>query len=369
MKNAAKKLKVRNIIFSQTCISRQDLLRSSGLSIRALDRYIADLLKDNLISRDVHSGKRGRSSYFYRSNSEKIIFPGLSLIQSKFSLVVLDINAYIIYAKTVDFPENIVSADLIQLGLGMLEEVRKILPDRNMAAIAFNFNTFQQPSNRFTVMKELMRKSGRQFRVETRLFESSSLNLLRFYTVLGWTGSVGMPIFGDRIRLHVVTDGEIRSDLDNFLYGFKHRQIDPKSKWVCPHCRKPGCIDVLLTYRAVVRRYQDISASVLPCQFDQVLYNNIQLLGDSGEPAARRILEENGVLIARAMAILRKDLQLDHLVISNCPKIQYDIFTAAYHDLTGNGKPVLNLRSLSVSDAILAAPDLMRREILGYSKP
>ena len=99
------------------------------------------------------------------------------------------------------------------------------------------------------------------------------------------------------------------------------------------------------------------------------MYNNIQLLGDSGEPAARRILEENGVLIARAMAILRSDLQLDHLVISNCPKTQYDIFSAAYQDLTGSGNPVLNLRSLSVSDAILAAADMMRREILGYSKP
>lgn len=350
---------MRNIIFNRICVSRQELLKSTGLSIRALDRYIAELLENDLICKEIHSGKRGRTSYFYRSNSNKIIFAGLSLIQSRLCLVVLDINSFVIYSKVLDFQHNISSQKLIQLGLDLLKDIRIQFPNKNLAAIGFNFNTYNQPEQRFSTFRELMLRAGEQLKSEVKLFESSSLNLLRVYTIFGWTGSAGLLIFGDKIRLHVVTDGEIRSDLDYFLKKFRHQQIDAKSKWVCPYCRKRGCINVLLTYEAMIRRYQDISGQ------EPILYENLQLLGESGEPAARKILEENSILTARAFALLRKEFPLDRLMISNCTKTGYEIFSEEYRNLTGEKEVPINLCSLSLSDVILATAEMVRKEMLG----
>ena len=89
MKNTTKKLKMRNIIFNRICVSRQELLKSTGLSFRALDRYISELQENNLISKEIRSGKRGRSSYFYRSNSANIIFAGLSYVLHSSGLLVI----------------------------------------------------------------------------------------------------------------------------------------------------------------------------------------------------------------------------------------------------------------------------------------
>ena len=359
MKNTTKKLKMRNIIFNRICVSRQELLKSTGLSFRALDRYISELQENNLISKEIRSGKRGRSSYFYRSNSANIIFAGLSMFQSRYCLVVLDINSFVIYSNVLDFQSNISGQKLVQLGMDILDEIRIHFPDKNLAAIGFNFNTFNQPESRFSTFRELMLRAGERFRTEVKLFESSSLNLLRIYTILGLSGSIGMLIFGDKIRLHVVTNGEIRSDLDNFLKVFRHRQIDEKSKYVCPHCRKRGCIDVLLTYSSIIRRYQDLSGQ------EPILYENLQLLGESGEPAARKIIEENSILAARTFALLKKELPLDRMMISNLTKTGYDIFTDEYCKLTGEKDAPLNLCSMSLSDVILATAEMVRKEMLG----
>lgn len=363
-KTLVKKLKMRNLIFNNREISRQELIRLTGFTNRTVDRYAANLKAQGLIFAETRAEHRGHPSIIYKSNSENICFISISLIETRLCFQVIDINSYLIHSHISNLAPNAPASDIIRVGHEGLKQIRARFSNLAIAAAGFNFSTYHQKRNYISAFRRLMQEIQRRYDINVDANESTAWCLLRIYESLALTGRVGTLIPGDEIRLHVVDNGMVCEDLGNYLNKYKHHQLDQHSSYSCT-CGRHGCINSLLTYKSTIQRYYDLLGSEPGNQSLEVLYNNFILQGEAGESAACKILKENGVLTAKALTILKEELHLDQLVLFNCASPTYVTLTKEYHKKTNNTHHLLNFR-LTVSDSSYAAAELMRQRFLNY---
>ncbi len=388
-RNFVKRRYVRKLIFGARSITRQDLIRISGLSGRTVDKYTGELKAQRLIqfSSGPPEGRQGRPGVVYMSNSENIYFAGISLIEWKLCFAVIDINSYLIYSRVVEMPDDPDGKELIRLGFTELEQIRRTFPEKAMSSLCFSLNTYCQPAKRAAVFYDFFREARKRYGLQMEFHESSAILLHRLYAALACSGSLAYFIPGDEIRLHVVTDGEIREDLAGYVRKFRHSVLDKNSKFVCPHNRR-SCVEALLTYRAVLLRYYDLiesgfSRNVRNSLLEENRFNvlnflkkngknyarantlsDLIILAETGDPMAAKILEENGKYIALAATQLKRELHLDRIVLSLQGSFLTNSFLKHYTGLNGETASIFNYNGWSVSDAIFAAPEMMRRRLL-----
>ena len=359
-----KKQRIRSTIFSGISISRQELIRQTGFSGRTVNNYTSELKRHRLIREEIAVGQRGRPGIIYRSNSERIIFISVSLITCKLCFAVIDINSYLLYSNVIILPERTPSTDVIRLSLEELQNIRNRFPDMAVAAIGCNLNSYRQDSQRSLKFRELVSVLRRLYDIHVELMEDSELIFRRLYKSLLLKGNAGLFVPGDNICTYVITDGELRDDLDGYFRDFKHRQIDRASSEICCICGRRGCIESLLTYDSTKRRYLKLTGKGDPGSLYNLIYNNILIQSQAGAPDACRIIKENGIYIARAVAVMKKELHLDHILLCNSTHLLYRSLLAEYEKLTGDTTPLLNFSYLTVSDTVYTAAELMRLKIL-----
>ena len=362
-KISLKKQRIRSVIFSSRRITRQELIRQTGFSGRTVENYTRELKLQGLILVETTEGKRGRPGIVYRSNSEKIIFLSVSLITDRLCFAVIDINSYLLYSRVLPLSERAASPDLIRLCLDEVQEIRRNFPDMALAAIGCNLNTYRQDPQRIRKFRELAGVFRRLYGIHVELMEDSELVFRRLYKSLLLKDSAGLLVPGDRIYGYVITDGELRDDLEGYFRDFRHRQIDRNTSNVCDVCGRHGCIESLLTYDATIRRYLKIVRNDYP-DISGNLYNHILIQSQAGEQEACRIIQENGIYLARAVAILKKELRLEHILLCNSTPLLYQSILREYEKLTGDTTPLLNFSCLTVSDPVYCAAELMRLKIL-----
>ena len=359
-----KKQRIRTAIFSGISISRQELIRQTGFSGRTVDNYTNELKRHGLILEEITAGQRGRPGIIYRSNSERIIFISVSLITCKLCFAVIDINSYLLYSNVIILPERTPSTDVIRLSLEELQNIRNRFPDMAVAAIGCNLNSYRQDSQRSLKFRELVSVLRRLYDIHVELMEDSELIFRRLYKSLLLKGNAGLFVPGDNICTYVITDGELRDDLDGYFRDFKHRQIDRASSEICCICGRRGCIESLLTYDSTIRRYLRLTGESDHGKYGNLIYNNILIQSQAEAPDACRIIKENGIYIARAVVVMKKELYLDHILLCNGTPLLHRSLLAEYEKLTGDTTPLLNFSYLTVSDTVYTAAELMRLKIL-----
>ena len=359
-----KKQRIRTAIFSGICISRQELIRQTGFSGRTVDNYTNELKRHGLILEETAEGQRGRPGIIYRSNSERIIFVSVSLFKGKLCFAVIDINSYLLYSNVLIIPEPAPSTDVIRLSLEEIQNIRNRFPDMAVAAIGCNLNTYRQDSRRSLQFRELVKILRRLYGIHVELMEDSELVFRRLYKSLLLKGNAGLFVPG-HLHAYVITNGELRNDLDGYFRNFRHRQIDRAASEICGICGRRGCIDSLLSYGSIIRRYLKLTGKNDHGKYgDDFTYNNILIQSQAGAPDACRIIKENGIYIARAVAVMKKELHLDHILLCNSTHLLYRSLLAEYEKLTGDTTPLLNFSYLTVSDTVYTAAELMRLKIL-----
>ncbi len=358
-----KKQRIRTAIFSGISISRQELIRQTGFSGRTVDNYTNELKRHGLILEEITAGQRGRPGIIYRSNSERIIFVSVSLFTSKLCFAVIDINSYLLYSNVILLPERMPSTDVIRLSLEELQNIRNRFPDMAVAAIGCNLNSYRQDSQRSLKFKELVNVLRRLYGIHVELMEDSELVFRRLYKSLLLKGNAGLFVPG-HLHAHVITNGELRNDLDGYFRNFRHRQIDRSASEICCICGRRGCIDSLLSYGSIIRRYLKLTGKGDPGSLYNLIYNNILIQSQAEAPDACRIIKENGIYIARAVVVMKKELYLDHILLCNGTPLLHRSLLAEYEKLTGDTTPLLNFSYLTVSDTVYTAAELMRLKIL-----
>ena len=358
-----KKQRIRTAIFSGISISRQELIRQTGFSGRTVDNYTNELKRHGLILEEITAGQRGRPGIIYRSNSERIIFVSVSLFTSKLCFAVIDINSYLLYSNVILLPERMPSTDVIRLSLEELQNIRNRFPDMAVAAIGCNLNSYRQDSQRSLKFKELVNVLRRLYGIHVELMEDSELVFRRLYKSLLLKGNAGLFVPG-HLHAHVITNGELRNDLDGYFRNFRHRQIDRSASEICCICGRRVCIDSLLSYGSIIRRYLKLTGKGDPGSLYNLIYNNILIQSQAEAPDACRIIKENGIYIARAVVVMKKELYLDHILLCNGTPLLHRSLLAEYEKLTGDTTPLLNFSYLTVSDTVYTAAELMRLKIL-----
>lgn len=395
-KNSVKRIHIRNIIFVSRSISRQAMIHLSGLSGRTIDKYTDELKKQRMIQCSSQEGRQGRPGVLYISNSENIYFVGISLIECKLCFAVIDINSYLIYSRVIEMQPDPYSPELKNLGFAELDHIQRTFPKKAMSSLCFSLNTYFQPSQRIAAFHDFFRETQQRYGLQTEFHESSAILLHRLYGALGCSGSLGYFIPGDEIRLHVVTDGEIREYLAGYLRKFKHYTLDKNSKFVCS-CNRRGCVESLLTYKSVLRRYYELAGTYFtggeqnPVNYSSDLImkaetgnlHAIKFLKENGKIFARantlddlvmqaetgnryavKILEENGKYMAHACTLLKNELHLEKIVLSLQGSFLTKSFMKHYAELNGETGSIFRFNGWSISDAIFAAPEMMRRRLL-----
>ncbi len=358
-----KKQRIRSTIFSGISISRQELIRQTGFSGRTVDNYTNELKRHGLILEEITAGQRGRPGIIYRSNSERIIFVSVSLFTSKLCFAVIDINSYLLYSNVILLPERMPSTDVIRLSLEELQNIRNKFPDMAVAAIGCNLNSYRQDSQRSLKFKELVNVLRRLYDIHVELMMDFTPIFLRLCKTQNLKGNVGVFVLGSN-ETYVITDGKLRDDLDGYFHNFRHRQIDRTSGEFCYTCGKYGCIESLLTYKAVTHRYDKLRGKKEHCGDCDFLYKSILLQSQEGAPDACRIIQENGIYTARAVTIIKKELHLDRIIICNSRHLLAQSLQNEFEKQTGDATPLLNLNNLTVSDIVYSAAELLRLETL-----
>ena len=328
-----------------------------------MDNYTNELKRHGLILEEITAGQRGRPGIIYRSNSERIIFVSVSLFTSKLCFAVIDINSYLLYSNVILLPERMPSTDVIRLSLEELQNIRNRFPDMAVAAIGCNLNSYRQDSQRSLKFKELVNVLRRLYGIHVELMEDSELVFRRLYKSLLLKGNAGLFVPG-HLHAHVITNGELRNDLDGYFRNFRHRQIDRSASEICCICGRRGCIDSLLSYGSIIRRYLKLTGKGDPGSLYNLIYNNILIQSQAEAPDACRIIKENGIYIARAVVVMKKELYLDHILLCNGTPLLHRSLLAEYEKLTGDTTPLLNFSYLTVSDTVYTAAELMRLKIL-----
>lgn len=355
---------MRTAIFCSRRISRQDLIRRTGLCGRTVGRYAAELERQGLITVDSADSQRGRPGIIYLSNSEKILFVSVSLVDQKLCFVVIDINSFLLYSNVLQLSEKTQPSDLIRIALDEFQAIRQRFPDMVFAAIACNLNAYRLDKTSISAFSKLPGMLRQLYDTQTVLMQNDELVFSRICRILQLKGSVGYFCPG-HLYMHVMDNGELRDDLNGFFRKFRHRQIDRSAAQVCPVCGRCGCIDSLLSYEGIVRRH--LAECGKNMEKDMPLhyyYNNILSHGEGGEPAACKTVRECGILTARVLALMKKDLHLDQILLANATRLFHDSVQDEYRKLTGDTAPLLNFNSLTVADSVYAATELMRLDFL-----
>ena len=337
-----KKQRMRTIIFSHICISRQELIRLTGFTGRTVDNYANELKRLGLIWEETTNGLRGRPSIMYRSNSAHIIFVSISIFACKLCFTVIDINSYQLYSNVIILTEQTPSADIIRLSLEELQNIRNIFSNMTIIGIACNRSTYHLDNQRGVKFRELVTILHRLYGIHIEVLDGFTAVFLRLCKSLLLKGNVGVFVLGDN-DAYVITDGELRDDLNGYFHNFKHRQIECASQEICHSCRKRGCIESLLSYDSTIRRYQKLTGKIPTDPHSNCIYDSILVQSKAGEPDACRIIRENGIYAARAISIMKKELQLDHILLCNSTPLLHRTLLTEYKRLTGDTAPPLNL--------------------------
>ena len=351
-------------IFCSRRISRQDLIRRTGLCGRTVDHYTAELKRQGLIAEKSEDGQRGRPGIIYLSNSEKILFVSVSLVDQKLCFVVIDINSFLLYSNVLLLSGKTQPSDLIRMALDEFQTIRRRFPDMVFAAIACNLNTYRLDKTSISAFSKLPGMLSHLYDTQTVLMQNDELVFSRICRILQLKGRVGYFCPG-HLYMYVMDNGELRDDLNGFFRSFRHRQLDRSAAPVCPVCGRRGCIDSLLTYEATVHRYLNECGGKkeenMPIHY---YYGDILSHSESGDPAACKIIREDSLYTARVLVMMKNELHLDQVLLANTTRLFHDFVLGEYRKLTGDPVPLLNFNSLTVADSAYAAAELMRLNFL-----
>ena len=365
-KNILKRNKMRSAVFCAPSTSRQDLIRRTGLCGRTVDRYAAKLERQGLITVDSADSPRGRPGTIYHSNSEKILFLSVSLVDQKLCYVVIDINSFLLYGNVLLLSGKIQPSEMIRIALDEFQTIRRRFPDMVFAAIACNCNTYKQDKSRISAFFKLPGMLRQLYDTQVVLMQNDELIFSRLCKILQLKGNIGFFCPGHLYML-VMSNGELRDDLSGFFRSFRHRQIDRTASQVCPVCGRHGCIDSQLSYEGIVRRFlKECGGNMEKDMPIHYYYNNILAHGEGGEPAACKTIRECGIFTARVLAMMKEELHLDQILLANTTRLFHDSVQTEYRKLTGDTAPLLNFNSLTATDSVYAAAELMRLDFLDF---
>lgn len=349
-----KKHQLRSAIFNSGTISRRELISKTGLNPRSVAIYANELARLGIISQDTRENEYGgRPSIYYRSHSEKLCGLGIYLLRNEISLVIIDINSQMLFARMIVMPDDSNIMEMTKLVFREIDQFLKMYPDKILARIGLSRNSCHRGMF-YDAIKELSFAMHQHFSCPVELLNSDEAILLNKILNSNTFEPAVMVSGGDELNLAIVENRNVTDKLRSYTKRLHHLQGSIRSPEKC-YCGKYHCLGNTLTIPGIVKRYCHLKGMAPGAVQIGECYGAIHSAGNAGEAAAGKILEECGQLWAELLYQIENDLHIKHIFLALCDPITFRALTAAYRELSGKELLPHSIFKYSNSDILTAS--------------
>ncbi len=359
-----KKLRLRSTIFERGSVSRQNLIRITGLNERTVIRYADELKRQKLIYEKIDDTLRGRPKIMYHSNSEKCYFLGIRLSAEKLFITLVDINTYPIFVRNCSLADcrtgQEVTARVFQTVDDVLREHSQYIPAA--AGIAYDVTFSMKHSFPGLLSREFSRHyPSLQFEVHY----NDDLFFWHLAQRSGIRDTMLGVVCGACFYLTLISDGEIRQLKPGTLEHIRHFCVDETSRKKCS-CGRTGCVNSEFSYEGVVERYNRYSPSPLDYKSRIISFNLIHHRALSGDKAAERTIEDYNRMLGQTLAEVERLERFDSISLMSNRRYNPSIIRKFYEASSGTpAKPLRFCASTNV-EAIFYPALYMLHKVLYF---
>ncbi|OQA83162.1 MAG: hypothetical protein BWY31_02957 [Lentisphaerae bacterium ADurb.Bin242] len=359
-----KKLRLRSTIFEKGSVSRQNLIKFTGLNERTVIRYADELKRQRLIYEKIDDTLRGRPKITYFSNSEKCCFLGIRLSAEKLFVTLVDINTYPIFVRNYSLSDcrtnQEIAARVFQMVGEVLREHSKYI--LGAAGIAYDITFNAKHSFPGLFAREFSRRYAHlQFEVHY----NDDLFFWHFAQRTGVTGTLLGVVCGACFYMTLVSGGEITELKPGTMNHIRHFCVDETSRRKCS-CGRTGCVNAEFSYDGVVERYHRYS-SVPLCNNSRItVFNLIHHRALSGDKAAERTIEDYNRMLGMTLAEIERIERFDSVALMSNRRYEPSLIQKFYTAAAGTpAKPIMLCGSSNV-EAIFYPALYMLHKVLYF---
>lgn len=354
-------------VFRSIRISRLDLARKTSLNYRTVTRYADELESLGMIFCErEQTSPHGRPAVYYRSNSENLIFAGISLISSKLCFMLIDVNSCPLYSCVWDLPDD--EEDWIPSALKQFEQILVPFPEKKICSICLNQNYYFQTEHNKQLFSDFRLRLQMKYKVSTEMYDSDSLILWDMIWSNALPQETAVIIMGEELRIAVCRNGEISAEGPVLARKLRHwKAMKGAADTKCPVCRRNGCINMIVRAQALFARLSrrtgkktvktDAVSLIAPCmiRLDQALMVH--------DPVLTGIFQEDSVALVHLVQKVRKELGVMTVHFFGMLPEEYQYFKARY--LAEEDKKFLpELFRSTIGDMVLSAAEYARCQVI-----
>jgi predicted NBD/HSP70 family sugar kinase len=251
--NKTRKLaELKVLILSSSGVSRGEVASLADLDIRTASSYLEELCRSGIIKKEQEPSEgKGRPGFIYLSNTDKLMFAGVSISRDNRILFrMADINNEKLH--TEDLICNAESSKLTVFNeiLSAINKATVRFKDRTLGGIGLSVSRWLQPPiASYDVYSGLTEVIERHAGV--RVYRDNLINS-RAYQMGSVSGRRNLAIIhpGNVIELGVLKDGRTLTSPFEHEFSLAHLTVDENGP-AC-YCGKKGCLENYVTDKALI---------------------------------------------------------------------------------------------------------------------
>lgn len=334
-----KKLRLRSTIFEKGSVSRQNLIKLTGLNERTVIRYAGELKRQRLIYEKIDDSLRGRPKIMYHSNSEKCYFLGVRLSAEKLFVTLVDINTYPIFVRNCSLADCRTNQEITARVFQMLDTVLREHSQFILGAAGIAYDvTFNM---KYSFPGHLSREFSKRYpNLQYEIHYNDDLFFWHLAQRSGITDTMLGVVCGACFYITLISGGEIRQLKPGTLEHIRHFCVDDTSRRKCS-CGHTGCVNTEFSYDGVVERYNRYSPVPLPCNSRVMSFNLVHHRALSGDNAAERTIEDYNRMLGLTLAEVERLERFDTIALMSNRRYNPSLIQKFYEASAGTPpKPI-----------------------------
>lgn len=351
-----KKKQFRLSVFpKKEAVSRTEISERTGLNLRTIAAYAEEYKKLGfVIEKSIADGK-GRPSVYYESNVNNLLFGGITITFNKLYLVLLDVNRYILGAKSIEIKDSDASSStIITETIKTFDSLLAENPDKKLAGLGLCVNEYRLEAKYLKVFNELESVLAGKYAVNTIKENANTVALDRLRYLLNQNGNLALLHMADEIRIGLILNNKMVPNTDHWRKKFAHFPVEPAGP-TC-YCGRYGCLTSYLTHSATIMRY--CQKAGLSNVKDFNIYK-FRLLVEEKDSLALSIANENGRYLGKAILHFVSELNLSRVYLYAIDPATAAGATSFFRKSGGADNCAVEFCNYPISDVCIGAAEML----------
>lgn len=306
IKNRINRSMLRRVLFTnsqESSISRREVITKTGLNVRTVMAYTAELEKLGLISSHEVANGQGRPEIHYSTKIKTPVSLGIYAVAEKIYYVLLDLNQYFLVGGNVTLDgDNLDSDENLKKVLDSIHDKLKTVPHHSIMGIGMIIHLFNTPSKFkkfFVLLGNALRE---QYHIAVR--QCDNVNAMVFSYFNDHCNTQKEYNYARALRLGLI------SPSDKILFGMiKNEEIEPFA--IRTNSKRKKLFAEVMTHQMILDEYKKLTGQNLK------KIHKYRELVQMKDPDALKIAELEAKRLSECFVNIKKQLKMDKILLIN----------------------------------------------------